>query len=104
MPELSSSKQGDYVATPVVAQIADYDIKKLTLSPGEVASVFTGNVCVSFYHFYTNIYSSATGNPHRTKISWIHSIQEIVQIISNLILSKVKGKFVPFSHCTDLTI
>ena len=47
MPELSSSKQGDYVATPVVAQIADYDIKKLTLSPGEVASVFTGNVCVS---------------------------------------------------------
>ena len=42
MPELSSSRQGDYVATPVVAQITDYNQQKLTPSPGEVASVFTG--------------------------------------------------------------
>lgn len=74
MPELSSSRQGDYVATPVVAQITNYDTKKLTLSPGEVASVFTGMCVVSFLIIFTNIYLSATGYPHRTKISWIHSI------------------------------
>ena len=50
MPELSSSRQGDYVATPVVAQITDYSNQKLTPSPGEVASVFTG--VYVFLHFY----------------------------------------------------
>ena len=60
MPELSSSRQGDYVATPVVAQITNYDTKKLTLSPGEVASVFTGMCVVSCrvvsYHFYQHLF------------------------------------------------
>jgi len=56
MPELSSSRQGDYVATPVVAQITNYDTKKLTLSPGEVASVFTVPLDILTepkYHGYT---------------------------------------------------
>ena len=48
MPELSSSRQGDYVATPVVAQITDYNQQKLTPSPGEVASVFTGVYALIF--------------------------------------------------------
>ena len=42
MPELSSSRQGEYVATPVVAQIRNFDEDKLRPSQGEVASVFTG--------------------------------------------------------------
>ena len=74
MPELSSSRQGDYVATPVVAQITDYSNLKLTPSPGEVASVFTGVYVFSTFLPTKPTISSATGHPHRPKISRIHTI------------------------------
>jgi len=41
MPELSSSRKGDYSATPVVGVIKNYSSKSLKPSIGEVSSVFT---------------------------------------------------------------
>ena len=43
MPELSSSRKGDYSATPIVGVVKNYSSKTLKPSIDEVSSVFTGN-------------------------------------------------------------
>ena len=42
MPELSSSRKGDYSATPIVGVVKNYSSKTLKPSIDEVSSVFTG--------------------------------------------------------------
>ena len=46
MPALSSSRKGDYNATPIVGQIRNYNNIHLKLSKHEVDSVFLGTLTV----------------------------------------------------------
>ena len=57
MPPLSSSRKGDYTATPIVGQIRNYNSLNLKLSKHEVDSVFLGIVI-----FCTKSFSYSTSN------------------------------------------
>ena len=64
MPALSSSRTGEYTATPVVGHVGDYSSLQLTPSSGEVSSVFTvplSTLADPGNHGYTQFRAGKTG-------------------------------------------